>query len=66
MSDLIRGMRQCTAEQEQRETQRAINRLTRAVRQSAYSSPSFAPPQRPTFPGGVVPVLLLNPPILRR
>lgn len=63
MSDLIRGLRYTSEEQEARVTQRAINRLVRAVRESASQSAAPLPLMpRPQFPSGVVPVVLLNPP----
>ena len=63
MSDLIRVLRNCGCEQDQRQLQRSMNRLIRAVGTSSpVSAPSYSPPPRPEFPGGVVPVLLINPP----
>lgn len=67
MSDIIRTLNRGGTEQEQRQIQRALARLTRSVRQeSIVSAPSFSPPGRPVFPAGVVPVILLNPPIISR
>lgn len=67
MSDILRALRHISAEQEARQTQRSINRVMRAGRQESPAPPPFyTPPDRPIFPAGVVPVILLNPPILGR
>lgn len=67
MSDIIRSLRQSGTEQEQRQLQRALARLARASRQESPVRPAaFTPPDRPVFPAGVVPVILLNPPIISR
>lgn len=67
MSDIIRSLRQSGTEQEQRQLQRAISRLIRSSRQDSPVRPaSYTPPDRPVFPAGVVPVILLNPPIITR
>lgn len=68
MSDLIRSMCCQSCEQEQRENQRQIARLTRAVRQGQQQT--YAPPpqaMRPQYPNFIVPVLVTNmPPVIRR
>lgn len=64
MSDIIRALNCCSTEQEQRQTQRAMARLTRAVRQGSHQeTPRLALIQRPEFPAGIVPVFVINPPV---
>lgn len=63
MSDIIRGLRYNSVEQEERQTQRAINRLIRAVKRSSFEpTPKLELPARPQFPSGVVPVFVINQP----
>lgn len=63
MSDIIRALNCCSTEQEQRQTQRAMARLTRAVRQNAaQDTPKLPPIQRPEFPAGIAPVFVINQP----
>lgn len=62
MSDIIRALNRCSVEQEQRQHQRAIARLTRAARQQPPPTPPLYTPPSPQFPAGIVPVLLINPP----
>jgi hypothetical protein len=68
MSDIIRSLRRSGEEQEQRQLQRAISRLIRSSRSESPVRPAaFPPTPQPQFPGGIVPVLVLNPPVnLRR
>lgn len=67
MSDIIRSLRQSGTEQDQRQLQRAIARLARSSRnESPVRSAEYTPPPRPVFPGGIVPVIVLNQPVIGR
>lgn len=67
MSTLIRGLRCCNTEQDQRQLQRSIDRMARLARQAQHpAAPSYQPPPRPEFPAGIVPVFVINQPLRTR
>lgn len=62
MSDILRFLNR-HREQETRQIERSLARLTRAVRDSApYTPPQLEMP-RPQVPGGIQPVFVINMPV---
>lgn len=62
MSDILRSLSR-HREQETRQIERSLSRLTRAVRDTApYTPPRFDIP-RPQVPAGIQPVFVINMPV---